>query len=40
MGKKMKKTLEIVIFFTDRDKKGAENHIPNRFQEFQGLRLN
>ena len=40
MGKKMKKLLEIVDFFTNGNKKGAGNHIPNRFQEFQGLQLN
>lgn len=46
----MKKLLEIVDFFTDLskkdcclnkgDKKGAGNHVPNRFQEFQGFQLN
>ena len=39
MGKKVKKLLEIVDFLRI-GKKGAGNHIPNRFQEFQGFQLN
>ena len=50
MGKKMKKLLEIADFYeisgkkeccvNKGDKKGAGNHIPNRFQKFQGFQLN